>query len=140
MKLRVLILTVTFTLAVVAGTRAADGETPSAPITYSPTALPEPPAAGPLLLRLTIATTAVLAVGGISVFAVRRLAPRVPAGKPDPRLRVVQTLGLGQGSSLYLLECCGRRFVAGVSASGFRSLAPLPEPFDNELDVLTALR
>jgi flagellar biogenesis protein FliO len=126
-------------LACASSVMARDAEQPAGPITYTPTMLPEQPAASALLLRLTLATTGVLAIGGIAVFAVRRLAPRMPAGKSDSRLRIVETLALGQGSSLYLLECCGRRFVAGVSPSGLRSLAPLPEPFENELDVLTAL-
>jgi flagellar biogenesis protein FliO len=139
MKRRLAILAVATVLALGSGVQATDPEQPASPITYSPTALPEAPAAGPLLLRLVLATAGVLAIGGVAVLAVRRLAPRVPAGKSDSRLRLVETLTLGPGSSLYLLECCGRRFVAGVSPSGLRSLAPLPEPFENELDVLTAL-
>jgi flagellar biogenesis protein FliO len=101
--------------------------------------LPEAPSATSLLLRLCLATAVVLALAGGAAVAVRRLAPRVPAGKSDPRLRLVETLQLGNGSSLHLLECCGRRFVAGVSPAGFRSLAPLTEPFENELDEFAAL-
>jgi flagellar biogenesis protein FliO len=129
-----------------ASTVAAAGPAPSAvpapasePITYTPPSWPEPPTAGPLLLRLVLATGAVLAIGIATSFAVRRFAPRPPAGRNDSRLQLLETLSLGNGTSLYLLECCGRRFVAGVSPSGFRSLAPLPEPFENELDVLASL-
>jgi hypothetical protein len=115
---------------------AADNSTP---ITYTPPALPDPPTAGPLLLRLFLATGAVLLLGAGLTVAVRHFAPRNTAAKNDSRLRLVETLALGNGSALYLLECCGRRFVAGASPSSFRSLAPMPEPFENELDVLTSL-
>jgi flagellar biogenesis protein FliO len=120
------------------GPAATPATTPE-PLTYSPPTWPEPPAVAPLLLRLTMATGIVLALGGAASWAVRRNAARQPAGKTDPRLRLLETLPLGNGTGLYLVECCGRRFVAGVSPSGFRSLAPLPEPFENELDVLTSL-
>jgi flagellar biogenesis protein FliO len=135
--------TVVLALALAPGYATADsGAAPPqapGPLTYTPPTWPEPPAAGPLLLRLVLATATVLALGAGATWAIRRFVPRTPAGGNDPRLRLVETLALGNGSSLYLLECCGRRFVAGVSPSGFRSLAPLPEPFENELDVLTAL-
>lgn len=117
----------------------ATGPAAAGPITYTPPSVPEPPSVVPLLLRLTAATGAVMAIGGCAAWAVRRSGRRVPAAGGDPRLRLVETLSLGNGTSLHLLECCGRRFVAGVSPAGFRSLAPLPEPFENELDVLAAL-
>jgi hypothetical protein len=109
------------------------------PLTYSPPSIPDPPAAGPLLLRLAIATAVVLGVGAGASWGIRRFAPRPAAARSDSRLQLVETLAIGNGTSLYLLECCGRRFVAGVGATGFRSLAPLAEPFENELDVLAAL-
>ena len=109
-------------------------------LTYTPPAMPEVPAAGPLLLRLVLATAAVLAIGGAAAWGVRRLSARAPLAGADPRLRLVETLALGNGSYLYMLDCCGRRFVAGVSRSGLRSLTPLPEPFENELDLLAPLR
>ena len=110
-------------------------------LAYAPPSWPEPPAAGPLLLRLALATFVVLGIGGSSRAGMvrRRYADRPPDGKSDPRLRLLETLPLGNGGSLHLLECCGRRFVAGVGSSGLRSLAPLPEPFENELDVLASL-
>lgn len=122
------------------GLGATAGEPATGPLTYTPPTLPDSPAAGPLLLRLVLATGSVLAIGGLTALAVRRLAPRPPAGKSDPRLRLVETLALGTGSTMYLLECCGRRFVAGASPSGLRSLAPLPDAFENDLDALTAAR
>ncbi len=122
-------------LAALAAPARADAK---GPITYTPPAWPEPPSAGPLLLRLALATGAVLLAGAAASRAVRRAAGRVPAGRSDARLRLVGNLSLGDGSSLYLLECGGRRFVAGVSRAGLRSLAPLPEPFEGDLDALGA--
>jgi flagellar biogenesis protein FliO len=135
-------LAVAATLGLTASVPAAP---PAAPepaaesLTYTPPAWPEPPSAGLLLLRLVMVTGAVLALGSAAGRAFRRYAARQPAGVSDPRLRLLETLPLGNGGSLHLLECCGRRFVAGVSHSGLRSLAPLPEAFENELDVLTSL-
>jgi flagellar biogenesis protein FliO len=119
-------------------TPAADQKSTGS-LTYTPPTLPESPAAGPLLLRLVLATTVVLSIGIGASWGIRRIAPRMNATKADSRLRRVETLPLVGGSSLHLLECCGRRFVAGVGPTGIRSLTPLPEQFENELDVLTAL-
>jgi flagellar biogenesis protein FliO len=111
----------------------------SGPATYPSPVVPEPPSVAPLLLRLVAATGAVMVLAGLAAWTVRRAGRRPVAAGGDSRLRLVGTLSLGNGTSLHLLECCGRRFVAGVGPTGFRSLAPLPESFDNELDVLAAL-
>jgi flagellar biogenesis protein FliO len=133
----VLALGIVFGLTLAAS--AAGPEKAAESMAYTPPVLPEPPSAGPLLLRLVLASAVVLVIGGAACWAVRRLATRTAVGRSDSRLRLVETLPLGNGSCLYLLDCCGKRFVAGVSRTGLRSLAPLPEPFENELDVLASL-
>ncbi len=128
-------------LARIADAPAAGPESAAAPgpIVYTPPAWPEQPSAGSLLVRLLVAAGFVVVAGGAACLAARRLAPRARTGAGDGRLRLVENLPLGDGSSLHLLEWCGRRFVAGVSRGGFRSLVAVPESFENELEALAGV-
>lgn len=46
----------------------------------------------------------------------------------DPRMRLCETLPLGGRRSLALVECDGRRFLAGLSANGVETLLALDTP------------
>jgi flagellar biogenesis protein FliO len=102
-------------------------------LTYTPPVYPEPPAVGPLLLRLVLATAAILGLCVGMMWLARRgllgTAPRA-AGK---HLRLLETMALGGGSFLYLLQAGEKQYVAGVNRGSLHSLVPLAEPFDQAL-------
>lgn len=140
---RTFIFALAFLLGLIPPALAAASTTPpastTAPITYTPPAWPDPPSTSSMLIRLLLAAAAVLSTTVATGWIAKRFVPGTPAaGSGDSRLQLIETLHLGSGSSLHLLECGGRRFVAGVSRAGLRSLAPVSESFDSELEALTS--
>ena len=69
---------------------------------------------------------------GMMWLARRGLLGAVPpaAGK---RLRLTETMALGGGSVLFLLQAGGKQYVAGVNRGGLQVLMPLTEPFEQAL-------
>jgi flagellar biogenesis protein FliO len=102
-------------------------------LTYTPPVCPEPPAVAPLLLRLGLATVAVLGLCvGMMWLARRGLLAAAPSAAGQ-RLRLLETMSLSGGSFLYLFEVGGKQYVAGVNRGCLQVLVPLAEPFDQAL-------
>src|SRR5438132_345398 len=91
-------------LLVSSGTASAQPEAPAAkgvslsgPVTYTPPALPERPAAGALLLRLGLATLFVLVLCGLAMLLAYQRA-KGPRGKGSgEKLKLVESFALGGG-------------------------------------------
>jgi flagellar biogenesis protein FliO len=88
---------------------------------------PEPtdlPSVGAMLTRLTVGSAVVLALcGGVTYWVARRMK-----GKPPPvdgPLKVIGTLSVGRGL-VYLVQAGDQRLLAGVDATGLKSLVHLP--------------
>ena len=115
---------------------AAKGSALSGPVSYTPPAFPERPAAGALLLRLGLATTFVLVLSGIAMLlAYRRV--RGPHGQGNgEKLQLVESFALGGGSWLHLIQSGGQRFVVAVNRTGLHSLVPLAESFAETFESL----
>jgi flagellar biogenesis protein FliO len=109
---------------------AAKGGSFSGPVTYTPPALPERPAAGAMLLRLGLAITFVLVLSGLALYLAyqRAKGPRVKGG--GGKLKLVESFALGGGSWLHLIQSAGQRFVVAVNRGGLQSLVPLAESFE----------
>jgi len=80
--------------------------------------------AGEYLSRLAVALPLVLALLGAAYYAAKRgwlpmlrLTGAAPTGVP-PALRLIQTIGLGPGARLVVVEFDGRRLLLAAHRSG----------------------
>lgn len=108
----------------------------SGPVTYTPPAFPEPPAAGGMLLRLGLATAFVLILCVVAMLLAYRRAKGSLGKAGGGRLVLVESFSLGGGSALHLIRHAGQRFVVAVNRSGLHSLTPLAESFAETFESL----
>ena len=99
--------------------------TPSAGPTAPPPAAPaDGPSLGGMLVRLTLG----IVVAAAACVAVARLTQRRAArvGAADGPLRILASLAVNSRCSVYLVRVAGQTILAGVDATGVKTLTPLP--------------
>ena len=109
---------------------------PAAPETleYSPPDLPELPSPQAIFLRLGIGTAVVLALCVLTLWIGKRwIQPLAVPVTENKYLRVLEVLPLGGRCSVYLLQVGETRILAGLDHTGFKTLMPLPQSFDDAL-------
>jgi flagellar biogenesis protein FliO len=101
---------------------------------YKSPSLPDAPNPQALLGRLFMGTVAVLGMAVASIWVMRRWLPAQKPVHAAPRdLRLIETLHLGQRSSLHLVHLGQREILVGVDAGGIKSIVQLQKPFDDAL-------
>jgi flagellar biogenesis protein FliO len=101
---------------------------------YKAPNLPEVPNPQALLGRLFMGTIVVLGLSVLSIWVMRRWLPgQVPAHAAPRDMRLIETLHLGNRSSLHLVHLGQREILVGVDAGGIKSIVPLSKPFDDAL-------
>jgi flagellar biogenesis protein FliO len=77
---------------------------------------------GRLLWESLAAVLVILALGGVGLFLVRRLVPRISAAK-GRRISLVESLHVAPQKSVHLLQVGDRSLLVGASRDGLRLLA-----------------
>lgn len=101
---------------------------------YKAPTLPDVPNPQALLGRLFVGTIVVLGLSVISIRLMRHWMPsQAPARAIPKEMRLIETLHLGQRTSLHLVHLGTREILVGVDGGGIKSIVPLPKPFDESL-------
>lgn len=113
---------------------SAGEESPRDDLTYAPDAWPEAPDAAAMLKRLVVGTAIVLAlcVGTLLVGQrwLRGAPKRATAGD---KLRLIETVSLGNRCSVHLLQAGEHQVLVGIDSTGVKSLVPLPPSFEQAI-------
>jgi flagellar biogenesis protein FliO len=82
-----------------------------------------------LLLKMLAAVIVILVLGGLVIFLIKRVLPRIsrPTGK---NVSILESVYLGPKKAVHLLEADGRRFLVGCSRDEISMLAELTRGFD----------
>jgi flagellar biogenesis protein FliO len=88
---------------------------------------------GRLLWESLAATIVILVLGGVSLFVVKRVMPRLGVGR-GKRLALMETLSLGSQKSVHLIHVGDRRLLVGASREGVRLLADVTGALPPEHD------
>ena len=86
---------------------------------------------GRLLWESLAATIVILVLGGVSLFVVKRVMPRLGVGR-GKRLALMETLSLGSQKSVHLIQVGDRRLLVGASRDGVRMLADVTDAIPPE--------
>ncbi len=87
-----------------------------------------------LVGRLFFGTIVVLGLSVGSIWGMRRWQlGKGPAGAAGRELRLVETLHLGNRTSLHLVHLGKQAILVGADGGGIKSIVPLPKPFDDAL-------
>lgn len=135
--LLVVVLSVSDTL----GAREASGadeqhseSSSRADLSYSPNDWPEAPDTGAMLKKLVFGTATVLALCVVTMVAGRRwLRGAPPRTAKTGKLRLIESVSLGNRCSVYLLRVGDLQILAGTDSSGMKSLVPLPPSFEQAI-------
>jgi hypothetical protein len=81
------------------------------------------------LLTMLAAVIVILVLGGLGLFLVKRVLPRIgrPTGK---NVSILESVYLGPRKAVHLLQADGRRFLVGCSRDEISMLAELTREFD----------
>jgi flagellar biogenesis protein FliO len=106
----------------------------SSPTEYKAPTLPDVPNPQALLGQLFMGTILVLGLSVVSIWVMRRwLGGQGFAHTAGGEMRLVETLRLGQRTSLHLVHLGKREILIGADAGGIKSIVPLARPFDDAL-------
>lgn len=100
---------------------------------YSPN-WPEPPDTSGMLLRLGFGTVVTLGLCVTTLVLGRRWLQRPTANATSNKLRIEESVVLGQRATLFLVKVGDSHLVAGTDATGLKSLIALPAAFHEVLE------
>jgi hypothetical protein len=100
---------------------------------YSPPAWPDAPDAAAMFSRLVLGTAIVLGVCITTLCCGRRWFRRPLQDNGTGRLRLVESIALGNRCFVYLLQTEHHHILAGTDTTGLKALIALPELFDAAL-------
>jgi flagellar biogenesis protein FliO len=103
-------------------------------LNYTPPTWPDAPDTAAMLRRLVLGTATVLGLCVCTLWIGRRWLRGAPRGATSgSRLRLVETVVLGNRCSVHLLQTGDHQVLVGIDGTGLKSLVPLPASFENTL-------
>jgi flagellar biogenesis protein FliO len=101
---------------------------------YAPESWPDAPDTAAMLRRLVLGTATVLGLCIGSLFVGRRWLRGAPARvNSGNKLRLVETVSLGNRCVVHLIQSGNHQILVGVDGTGVRSLVPLPPSFEQAI-------
>ena len=87
---------------------------------------------GAVLRRMMAYTLVILVLGGVGLFVVRKLLPRLGATQGKKHISVLETVYLGPKKSLHLLRVGAQRFLVAGSRDGVSMLGEVTSAFPDD--------
>jgi len=88
--------------------------------------------AGELLLQMMAYVVVILALGGVALFLIKRVLPRLRSGQGNKNIAVLETVYLGPKRPVHLLQVGSERFLVAGSRDGIALLGKVTSAFSEE--------